>query len=256
MKVTHIFFQLDGKVSPCTCFCLVARLFPFVAVCNPSMSQGCGWAMNTAARLLGLLGHPTLAGTRIWLIGFPNSRWLQQIQQISCRIFHSNCVFHGFSVGFFLCFPLFLCHTASTAQLPRWMQTLRRRPLPERWRQMSSSPGSFRDVPVGGRTRISGWLHGSSWDFMGFNGISWCETAAKRQWGDDPIHNYFHNRPISIRKCQAGFIQLGWFREWLEGTIPILPYYISAAASQVKVMVSWFLWANPLVYFGNQQITV
>ena len=93
MKVTHIFFQLDGKVSPCTCFCLVARLFPFVAVCNPSMSQGCG-----CAQLLGVLGYPTLAGT---------SSLTHRISQLS--LVATNPATFVSNLPFKLCFPWVFC---------------------------------------------------------------------------------------------------------------------------------------------------
>ena len=110
MKVTHIFFQLDGKVSPSAPVFVWLHGFSLLL---QSATQACpkdvGEPWTQLPDYLGFWDTQLLLGQAVWLIGFPNSRWLQQIQQISCRIFHSNCVFHGFSVGFFLCFPLFLC---------------------------------------------------------------------------------------------------------------------------------------------------
>ena len=117
-----------------------------------------------------------------WAFGTPNSCWDKQFDSsdfptlVGCnkssKFRVESSIPTVFSMGFlwvFSCvFHCFSASTASTAQLPRWMQTLRRRPLPERWRQMSSSRGSFRDSGPGRAGRGTNQdFRLVTWEFMG-----------------------------------------------------------------------------------------
>ena len=73
---------------------------------------------------------------------------------------------------------------------------------------------------------------GFTWDLLGFHGISW---VLMEFHGAKPLlnvgnggvtHHYFHNRHIPLA---PGSVRL------------VSSNCISVAASQVKVMVSWFL---------------